>query len=48
MLWSSLTYVGSQSLGGINAGWIGVAVLGSGGLLLALLRVAEPGAARRV
>ena len=27
MLWSSLSYVYDQSLGGINAAWIGVAVL---------------------
>ena len=27
MLWSSLSYVSSQSLGGTNAAWIGVAVL---------------------
>ncbi|MDO9218473.1 MAG: amino acid permease, partial [Lacisediminimonas sp.] len=27
MLWSSLSYVYSQSLGGLNAAWIGVAVL---------------------
>jgi hypothetical protein len=34
MLWSSLSYVSSQSLGGMNAAWIGVAVLASGTLLL--------------
>lgn len=34
MLWSSLSYVYSQSLGGLNAAWIGVAVLGLGGALL--------------
>ena len=38
MLWSSLSYVYSQQLGGFNAAWIGVAVLASGGLLLVLLR----------
>jgi basic amino acid/polyamine antiporter, APA family len=38
MLWSSLSYVSSQSLGGINAAWIGVAVLASGGVLLLVLR----------
>jgi len=45
MLWSSLSYVFSQSLGGLNAAWIGVAVLGFGLLLLPLLRGRqEPGA----
>jgi basic amino acid/polyamine antiporter, APA family len=34
MLWSSLSYVHSQRLGGFNAAWIGVAVLGIGALLL--------------
>ncbi len=34
MLWSSLSYVHSQQLGGFNAAWIGVAVLGVGALLL--------------
>ncbi|GAB3385285.1 amino acid permease [Massilia agri] len=38
MLWSSLSYVTSQSLGGLNAAWIGVAVLASGSLLLLFLR----------
>jgi hypothetical protein len=37
MLWSSLSYVYSQSLGGLNAAWIGVAVLASGLLLLLFL-----------
>jgi basic amino acid/polyamine antiporter, APA family len=37
MLWSSLSYVYSQSLGGLNAAWIGVAVLAVGALLLVLL-----------
>ena len=37
MLWSSLSYVTSQSLGGFNAAWIGVAVLASGSLLLLFL-----------
>ena len=37
MLWSSLSYVTSQSLGGLNAAWIGVAVLASGSLLLLFL-----------
>ena len=34
MLYSSLSYVYSQSLGGLNAAWIGVAVLALGCLLL--------------
>lgn len=38
MLWSSLSYVFSQTLGGLNAAWIGVAVLALGVLLLPLLR----------
>jgi APA family basic amino acid/polyamine antiporter len=38
MLWSSLSYVYSQRLGGLNAAWIGVAVLALGGVLLLLLR----------
>jgi amino acid transporter len=37
MLWSSLSYVYSQSLGGLNAAWIGVAVLALGAVLLILL-----------
>lgn len=38
MLWASLTHVASQSLGGVNAAWIGVAVLAAGLLLLVVLR----------
>jgi APA family basic amino acid/polyamine antiporter len=38
MLWASLSYVYSQSLGGINAAWIGVAVLCLGFVLLAVVR----------
>lgn len=38
MLWSSLSYVYSQSLGGLNAAWIGVAVLAIGVVLLLLMR----------
>jgi len=38
MLWSSLSYVHSQKLGGFNAAWIGVAVLASGLAFLAALR----------
>lgn len=41
MLWSSLSYVYSQSLGGLNAAWIGVAVLVFGLLLLPLLGRSE-------
>lgn len=37
MLWSSLSYVYSQSLGGLNAAWIGVAVLAIGVVLLLLV-----------
>jgi APA family basic amino acid/polyamine antiporter len=40
MLWSSLSLCDSQSLGGLNAAWIGVAVLAAGVLLLA---AAAPG-----
>ena len=38
MLWSSLSYVYSQQLGGLNAAWIGVGVLAIGVVLLLLLR----------
>ncbi len=38
MLWSSLSYVYSQNLGGLNAAWIGVLVLAIGALLLVGLR----------
>jgi APA family basic amino acid/polyamine antiporter len=38
MLWSSLSYVYSQSLGSLNAAWIGVAVLAAGLVLLLLIR----------
>jgi APA family basic amino acid/polyamine antiporter len=41
MLWSSLSYVSSQALGGFNAAWIGVAVLAAGGLMLAALGLLE-------
>lgn len=37
MLWSSLSYVYDQSLGGINAAWIGVAVLAIGVIFLILV-----------
>jgi basic amino acid/polyamine antiporter, APA family len=42
MLWSSLSFVYSQALGGFNAAWIGVGVLAIGGLLLLLVRGAAP------
>ncbi|HYE40103.1 MAG TPA: amino acid permease [Ramlibacter sp.] len=38
MLWSSLSYVGGQNIGGFNAAWIGVAVLAVGGMLLLALQ----------
>jgi amino acid transporter len=38
MLWASLSYVYSRSLGGLNAAWIGVAVLAIGLALLLLIR----------
>lgn len=38
MLWSSLSYVYSQQLGGLNAAWIGVIVLASGGVIHVFLR----------
>lgn len=37
MLWSSLSYVYSQSFGGLNAAWIGLAVLAVGIVLLRVL-----------
>jgi basic amino acid/polyamine antiporter, APA family len=40
MLWSSLSYVYNQSLGGLNAAWIGVAILAIGFILLILLKSA--------
>nr|MDP9179486.1 amino acid permease [Gemmatimonadota bacterium] len=42
MLWSSLSYVYSQELGGLNAAWIGVGVLVIGGGLLLLVRASPP------
>ena len=42
MLWSSLSYVYSQRLGGFNAAWIGVGVLLAGALLLPALRAPAP------
>jgi APA family basic amino acid/polyamine antiporter len=41
MLWSSLGYVYSQQLGGFNAAWVGVGVLASGLVVLALMRTAR-------
>ncbi len=43
MLWSSLSFVYDQSLGGINAAWIGVGVLVIGVLLLMLVHFASAG-----
>lgn len=43
MLWSSLSYVYSQKLGGLNAAWIGVAVLLIGVILLLLMRLFHAG-----
>ncbi|MEJ7930659.1 APC family permease [Ramlibacter sp. AN1015] len=40
MLWSSVAYVGAQRVGGVAAGWIGVAVLASGVLVLAAVQLA--------
>jgi APA family basic amino acid/polyamine antiporter len=42
MLWASLSYVYSQTLGGLNAAWIGVAVLAVGAMLLLLLNGRQP------
>ena len=41
MLWSSLSYVYSNTFGGLNAAWIGVAVLALGALLLLIMRPAR-------
>jgi APA family basic amino acid/polyamine antiporter len=41
MLWSSLSYVYSQALGGLNAAWIGVAVLAIGAVLLLVVRSSD-------
>jgi len=37
MLWASLSYVYSQEFGGLNAAWIGVAVLAVGAMLLLVM-----------
>jgi APA family basic amino acid/polyamine antiporter len=37
MLWSSLSYVANQAIGGFNAAWVGICVLLAGALLSALL-----------
>ncbi|WP_019140995.1 APC family permease [Noviherbaspirillum massiliense] len=39
MLWASLSYVYSQSLGSLNAAWVGVAVLALGLIILACMRL---------
>lgn len=41
MLWASLSHVSSQSIGGANAAWVGVAVLASGMPLLLWMRHAH-------
>jgi hypothetical protein len=33
-LWSSLSFVSNQAMGGFNAAWIGVGVLASGAIVL--------------
>jgi APA family basic amino acid/polyamine antiporter len=38
MLWSSVSYVSAQRMGGFNAAWVGIAVLASGVLLNRLLK----------
>ena len=43
MLWSSLSYVYSQALGGLNAAWVGVAVLAVGAVLLLVVRSCRAG-----
>jgi basic amino acid/polyamine antiporter, APA family len=43
MLWSSLSYVYSQSFGGLNAAWIGLAVLAVGVVLLRVLHEDDAG-----
>lgn len=47
MLWSSLNYVYSKELGGLNAAWIGVLVLAVGGVILAFLPNRSPADASR-
>lgn len=42
MLWSSLSYVAGQKLGGFNAAWISMAVLALGAVPLWLMRPATP------
>jgi amino acid transporter len=42
MLWSSLSFVTSQSLGGMNAAWIGVGVLALGAVALVVVRRRPP------
>jgi hypothetical protein len=37
MLWSSLVYVSGQSLGSLNAAWIGILVLAAGTVILLLM-----------
>ncbi|WAW11231.1 amino acid permease [Oxalobacter vibrioformis] len=42
MLYASLSFVYDQSLGGINAAWIGVAILAIGVMLLVLIHFVSP------
>jgi amino acid transporter len=37
MLWSSLSYVGGNTFLGVNAAWVGVAVLVAGAVLMGLV-----------
>ena len=39
MLWSSLSYVQRQDVGGWNAAWVGVMVLALGAVLLLMMRL---------
>lgn len=48
MLWSSLSFVSSQSLGGFNAAWIGVAVLVVGGIVLAGMHIGSGSSRQRL
>ena len=43
MLWSSLSYVYSETLGGFNAAWVSIAVLAVGAVLLLLIVTVRPG-----
>ncbi|MBL0421960.1 amino acid permease [Ramlibacter sp. AW1] len=47
MLWSSLSYVSTQTLGGVNAAWTGVVVLAVGVVLMWFIGTGQPGPAAR-